>query len=219
MVRPETGSCQLRQLRSVSEGLGQTPSWSWRLRLKQALKRNLPSGARARLQRRAARVRRAAWARKRPGAAMPDAAGGSEMPNLGAGDLVRIRSEEEIRATFDGPDELRGCYFMDGMWCYCGTVQWVFRSVAQFYDEQDCRTKTASGLVLLEGLVCEGTSISGPCDRSCFFFWREEWLEKIESDGPDRPKPGDNCWRLLRELSSEASPCAQSPETPSDTLE
>jgi len=30
-------------------------------------------------------------------------------------------------------------------------------------------------------LHCQGTSDYGRCDRSCFYFWREEWLEKINT--------------------------------------
>jgi hypothetical protein len=28
--------------------------------------------------------------------------------------------------------------------------------------------------------MCKGTAEFGTCDRSCFVFWREEWLEKID---------------------------------------
>jgi hypothetical protein len=51
--------------------------------------------------------------------------------------------------------------------------------VERFVDERDYRVKKASGVVLLEGSLCQGTELYGPCDRSCFFFWREEWLEKV----------------------------------------
>ncbi len=29
------------------------------------------------------------------------------------------------------------------------------------------------------GLQCNGTPTFGPCDRCCFLFWREEWLERV----------------------------------------
>lgn len=41
--------------------------------------------------------------------------------------------------------------------------------------------KKTRGIVLLEGLMCQGIEGLGACDRSCLFFWREEWLEKIEA--------------------------------------
>jgi hypothetical protein len=35
--------------------------------------------------------------------------------------------------------------------------------------------------VLLDGAICDGWG--GKCDRSCFFFWREAWLRRVESAG------------------------------------
>jgi hypothetical protein len=32
--------------------------------------------------------------------------------------------------------------------------------------------------------MCQGTKDFGRCDRSCFFFWREEWLEKLGETAP-----------------------------------
>lgn len=99
---------------------------------------------------------------------------------LKAGDLVRVRSREEIQATLDRWRSLKGCGFLKEMARYCGTSQRVLKRVERFVDERDYRMKKASGIVLLDGVLCSGTGNSGRCDRSCFFFWREEWLEKLE---------------------------------------
>ncbi len=98
---------------------------------------------------------------------------------LQPGDLVRIKSEEQIRATLGLWNELKGCTFMEEMWGYCGTTQRVLKRVERFMDERQYKIKKARGLVILENAICQGTIDFGPCDRSCFFFWREEWLEKI----------------------------------------
>jgi len=105
----------------------------------------------------------------------------SKAETLRPGDLVRVRSREEIRATLDHWNQRRGCAFLDEMWAYCGTQQRVFKRVERFLDERDYITKHCKGIVLLEGLICEGTKHFGPCDRSCFYFWRKEWLEKIDA--------------------------------------
>jgi len=102
---------------------------------------------------------------------------------LKAGDVVRVRSREEIQATLNYWRELKGCTMMQEMWPYCGTTQRVLKSVERFFDERDCRLKKCRGVVSLEGLECQGTEKFGPCDRSCFYFWREEWLEKIDGPG------------------------------------
>jgi hypothetical protein len=61
---------------------------------------------------------------------------------------------------------------------YCGTVQRVLKPVMRFADERDMTIRNARGIVILENITCKGTAAFGPCDRNCFLFWRQEWLEK-----------------------------------------
>ena len=98
---------------------------------------------------------------------------------LKAGDRVRIKSKEEIQATLNHWNQLKGCSFMEEMLPYCGTEQRIFKRVEKFLDERDYLLKKCRGIVILDGVFCEGTRDFGPCDRTCFFFWREEWVEKI----------------------------------------
>jgi hypothetical protein len=98
------------------------------------------------------------------------------------GELVRVRSREEILSTLDPFKELKGCAFLPEMVRYCGTQQRVLRSMRYFMDERDYKVKKARGIVLLENIICNGTATFGECDRCCFLFWREEWLEKIVED-------------------------------------
>lgn len=99
---------------------------------------------------------------------------------LKAGDLVKIRSMKEIQSTLNNWNQLKGCTFLDEMRAYCGTVQKIKKRVNRFLNEADYLVKKCKGIVILENVFCEGTKAFGPCDRSCFFFWREEWLEKIK---------------------------------------
>jgi hypothetical protein len=99
---------------------------------------------------------------------------------LEAGDLVRVRLKDEILSTLDRWQALKGCGFLEEMTEYCGTTQRVLKRVERFIDERDYRVKKARGIVLLEGVICSGTATTGRCDRACFFFWREEWLEKLD---------------------------------------
>lgn len=96
------------------------------------------------------------------------------------GDKVRVRTLEEINSTLDPFKELKGCSFLPDMYQYCGTEQRIFKSMQYFLDERDYKLKKTRGLILLENIICSGTPVFGQCDRSCFLFWREEWLEKIE---------------------------------------
>jgi hypothetical protein len=95
------------------------------------------------------------------------------------GELVRVRSREEILSTLDPFKELKGCAFLPDMYQYCGTEQRVLRSMRHFMDERDYKLKKVRGVILLENVMCNGTPTFGECDRCCFLFWREEWLERI----------------------------------------
>jgi hypothetical protein len=98
---------------------------------------------------------------------------------LQAGDRVRVKSRDEVLRTLDNWNELAGCGFMDEMWEFCDTEQLVLKRVERFLDERDYRVKRVKRIYLLEGRLCTGTIDFGRCDRSCFYFWREEWLDRI----------------------------------------
>jgi len=95
------------------------------------------------------------------------------------GDIVRVRSSEEIASTLDPFKELKGCAFLPDMYQYCGTQQRVLKCMLHFLDERDYKLKRVRGVILLENVICNGTPTFGACDRCCFLFWREEWLEKV----------------------------------------
>lgn len=99
---------------------------------------------------------------------------------LQPGDTVRVKSKEKIQATLDRWNQLKGCSFMEEMQPYCGTTQRVLKRIETFLDERDYLTKKCKGIVILDGVFCEGTKDFGTCDRTCFFFWRDQWLEKID---------------------------------------
>lgn len=111
-----------------------------------------------------------------------DMAKSSSPESLKPGDNVRIKSREKIKSTLNRWNQLKGCAFMEEMWPYCGTTHRVFKRIEKFLDERDYLIKKCNNIVILEGVFCEGTKDYGPCDRSCFLFWREEWLERIEPE-------------------------------------
>jgi hypothetical protein len=98
------------------------------------------------------------------------------------GDMVRVKSRSAIQATLDRWNHLGGCGFMEEMWIYCDTIQKVYKNVNQFLDERDYHIKHCKKIILLDDVQCQGTKDFGPCDRSCYFFWREEWLEKVDDE-------------------------------------
>ena len=96
------------------------------------------------------------------------------------GEVVKVRSKEDVMATLDNWKKLKGCGFMTEMEQYCGTIQRVKKQVRNFMDERDYLVKKCKNMYILDGLMCEGVKDFGPCDRSCYFFWRAEWLEKVD---------------------------------------
>ncbi len=103
-------------------------------------------------------------------------------PVLQAGDRVRVRPAEYIRGTLDATGALKGCAFALGMYPYCGREFRVAKVVGRFFDEARWRMLRARNLVILEGVHCDGASSPDTqgCDRMCFYFWRNEWLERVD---------------------------------------
>ena len=97
------------------------------------------------------------------------------------GDVVRIRSKENILKTLDYINKIEGCLFMEQMWEYCGSKFIVIKFVNNFFDEHKYKMfKTHSPLYILDGLICNGVvdTFDHRCDHSCYFLWHEKWLEK-----------------------------------------
>lgn len=182
--KSETGgrSCQICWIQQVSEPIIKSEMIQppLRRRAKLLLKRSLSPAVKRALKARVNRMTH--WLFRFSGRRQmrPAPATAPVATHLTTGDLVRVRSREEIEATLDYWKQLKGCLLMPEMWPYCGTTQRVLKSVERIVDERDYRVRKCRGVVLLEGVICPGTELFGKCDRCCFFFWREEWLEKIE---------------------------------------
>lgn len=176
----EFRECQFFCFPDVTEGLAEVPPQSPLRRLKLFIRRHLSPGHERTLKKHTNSVMN--WFAKlrgkktRPSIPLTRA----EAISLKAGDLVRVRSKADIEATLNHWGQLKGCKFMIELWPYCDTTQRVLKPMERFVDERDLHVKKCKGLVLLEGVMCQGTTEFGRCDRSCFLFWREEWLEKIE---------------------------------------
>jgi hypothetical protein len=105
-----------------------------------------------------------------------------ETDDLYSGDIVKIKEKEKISATLDGNNRLAGCEFFPEMWAFCGGQHKVFKKIEYFYDEASAKFRNSRNLYLLENVHCSGVrSRFWPiCDKSCFLYWRREWLEKVK---------------------------------------
>jgi len=99
------------------------------------------------------------------------------------GDLVEIRSLDEILQTLGDNGTLDGVPFMPEMSAFCGTRARVLRRVDKLNDWiHGTGLKRMHDLVLLADLRCDG-SAHGKCQSSCHLRWREEWLRPADGAG------------------------------------
>ncbi|MBN2318474.1 MAG: hypothetical protein JXR49_05325 [Acidobacteria bacterium] len=100
--------------------------------------------------------------------------------NLQPGNLVEVRSASEIQATLDDNGRYKGLVLMPDMLDLAGKRFRVYKRLERILIENTGEIRTVKNTVLLDGAICDG--FNGACHKSCFFYWREVWLRKVESD-------------------------------------
>ena len=98
------------------------------------------------------------------------------------GDVVRVRSREEILATLDAGGSAGGLPFMPEMLAYCGKELRVYARADKTCDTigMTGTRRRMDGTVHLAGARCDG-SAHGGCQAGCLLYWREEWLERRDA--------------------------------------
>ena len=96
--------------------------------------------------------------------------------NLQPGELVRIKSKQEIISTLDGNNSNRGLSFDPEMLWYCGREARVLRRVERIVDERTGKLlRLKRPCIVLEGVTCRG-EYHRCCPRADYPYWREIWL-------------------------------------------
>ena len=96
------------------------------------------------------------------------------------GQLVEVRSAEEIMATLDENGDVGSLPFMPEMLQYCGRRLRVGKVAGKV-----CDTMTRSGMrrmdnaVHLLGVRCDG-SAHGGCQAACLIYWKNDWLRAVD---------------------------------------
>ena len=102
--------------------------------------------------------------------------------NLVAGEIVEVRSRQEILATLDEKGMLDHMPFMPEMLQYCGKRFRVFKKAHKTCDNiQDWSMRRLEHAVHLTGVRCDGRA-HGNCDAGCMIFWREVWLKRVDTN-------------------------------------
>jgi hypothetical protein len=107
--------------------------------------------------------------------------------DLKPGDLVRIRTKEEIIKTLDETGRNRGLSFDVEMSPYCGGVARVRRPVTRIVDELTGEMRhMKQPCITLEGVACNAqySECRLLCPRAIRSYWREAWLEKVPVPEP-----------------------------------
>src|SRR5215467_16267464 len=102
---------------------------------------------------------------------------------LGAGDLVEVKSPNEILQTLDNDGTLGRLPFMPEMIQYCGQrfrVSLRAVKICWYGHGSGMRRFADEDVVLLEGVRCSGINHDG-CQKACNIFWREAWLRKVDN--------------------------------------
>jgi hypothetical protein len=105
-----------------------------------------------------------------------------EKLNLRPGELVQVRSPDEIGQTLDARGAHRGLLFTLEMVPHCGKTYRVRQRVERLIDERSGKLlEMKNDCVSLEGVVCSGRYTSGAwfCAREHLPLWREAWLKRL----------------------------------------
>jgi hypothetical protein len=105
--------------------------------------------------------------------------------DLRPGELVRIKSKDQIEETLDENALNRGLGFDQEMTPYCGRVFTVRHCVSKIIEEPTGRMlHMKQPCIMLEGVVCnaEYSRCRLMCPRAIPSYWREIWLERVTDD-------------------------------------
>jgi hypothetical protein len=106
-----------------------------------------------------------------------------ERLDLQPGELVQVRSREEILPTLDDRGHNRGLSFDREMLRYCGQTRRVKERVSHIIDEKTGRMiHIRRDAIILENCVCTAECSTGRwfCPREIHIYWREAWLKRVE---------------------------------------
>lgn len=104
--------------------------------------------------------------------------------DLAPGDIVRIRSKEDVFATVNVHNRNRGLQVDEEMTRYCGGSYRVRSRVTQIINESTGEMmQFGNPCIVLDGVDCLGEYADRRlmCPRRITTYWREIWLERIEA--------------------------------------
>ncbi|HEX4074006.1 MAG TPA: hypothetical protein VHX49_01265 [Candidatus Acidoferrales bacterium] len=109
----------------------------------------------------------------------------AEELNLQPRELVRVKSHEEILRTLNTEGKNRGMSWDSELVPYCGGTYRVLRRISKIINEQTGKMQEIKNpCVILDSVVCQArySACRLFCPRAIYSWWREVWLERVESE-------------------------------------
>jgi hypothetical protein len=106
----------------------------------------------------------------------------AEKLDLHPGELVQIKSLDEVLNTLDRNNKNRGLWFDGEQVPFCGKKAKVLCRVEKILNERTGKMmKLPNECLILEGIYCEGHYSSDRlfCPRSMYSYWREICLKRV----------------------------------------
>ena len=103
--------------------------------------------------------------------------------NLQPGQIVRVKSQDEILKTITTLNRNRGMYWDAELVPYCGGTYKVLKRVTKIISERTGKMmEMKTPCIILDSVVCQAkySSCRMFCPRAMYPYWREIWLERIE---------------------------------------
>ncbi len=119
--------------------------------------------------------------------------------DLQPGELVRIKSHEEILKTLNTRSRNRGLYFDAEEVPYCGGTYRVLKRVTKIIHERTGKLlEMKTPCFILDSVVCQSrySECRLFCPRSIYSYWREIWLERVG------PKPSASGQETAKRIAS-----------------
>ncbi len=106
--------------------------------------------------------------------------------DLQPGELVKVKSYEEILKTVNTQNRNRGLYFDAEMVPFCGGTYRVRTRVSHILNEKTGKMMNMKNdCIILENVFCRACYSEERyfCPRAIYSYWREIWLERIPDKG------------------------------------
>jgi hypothetical protein len=106
----------------------------------------------------------------------------TEFLGLQPGEVVEVKSLQEIVATLNKTGHNRGLHFSADQRPFCGGRFRVRSRADNFIAEGTGEMKHFRNTVVLEDVLCDSACFAfGGCYRADLLYWREIWLRRVEA--------------------------------------